>query len=107
MVMSRKINALRVFRHLAKSRCYNGCGMQSGKDLLNHQFLEMRARALALAADLDRIERSEGGPALLEADPRIQKLRRAIKLLLDERGNRAEQIQMLFSDMSPPPQNPK
>jgi hypothetical protein len=65
---------------------------------------------------LDRIERSEGGGAILESDPRVQKLRRAIKLMLDERTNRAEQILMLFSDMTPPPardnpqskiQNPK
>jgi hypothetical protein len=77
--------------------------MPSGKDYLEAQFLDMRARALSLAADLDRIERSEGGAQLLESDVRIQKLRRAIKIILDERGNRAEQVQMLFSDMSPPP----
>ena len=67
----------------------------------------MRARCLALAADLDRIERAAGGAALLESDPRIQTLRRAIKILLDERTNRAEQVQMLFSDMTPPPANLK
>ena len=72
--------------------------MPTGRDYLESQFLEMRARILSLAADLDRIERSPGGPALLESDPRIQTLRRGLKLVLDERGNRAEQIQMLFSD---------
>jgi hypothetical protein len=44
---------------------------------------------------------------LLEADPRIQELRRAMKIALDERNNRAEQVQMLFSDQSPPPANSK
>jgi hypothetical protein len=72
--------------------------MLTGKDLLEHQYLQMRASCLSLAADFDRIERSPGGPALLESDPRIQKLRRAIKILTDERTTRAEQVQMLFSD---------
>jgi len=76
--------------------------MPSGKDYLDGQFLEMRARLLSLAADLDRIERAAGGAALLEADPRVQKLRRAIKILLDERMNRAEKVQVLFSDQIPP-----
>jgi len=77
--------------------------MPTAQDYLEEQFLQMRARVLSLAADLDRIERAEGGASLLESDQRIQKLRRAVKLVLDERTNRAEQVQMLFSDMSPPP----
>jgi hypothetical protein len=75
--------------------------MPTGPEYLDSQFLEMRARALSLAADLDRIERAQGGTTLIEYDPRIQQLRRAIKILLDERSNRAEQVQMLFSDQSP------
>ena len=77
--------------------------MPSGQDYLDEQFLQMRARVLSLAADLDRIERADGGASLLERDQRIQKLRRAMKIVLDERTNRAEQVQMLFSDLSPPP----
>ena len=76
--------------------------MPTGSDYLDSQFLEMRARVLSLAADLDRIERASGGQTLLESDARFQKLRRAIKVLLDERTNRAEQVQMLFSDPSTP-----
>ena len=76
--------------------------MAEAKDVLEQQFLEMRWRTLSLAADLDRIERAAGGAALLEADPRVQKLRRAIKILLDERMNRAEKMQVLFSDQIPP-----
>ena len=75
--------------------------MPSGKDYLDSQFLEMRARILSLAADFDRIERAEGGASLIEADPRVQQLRRAIKIALDERSTRAEKVQMLFSDMTP------
>jgi hypothetical protein len=74
--------------------------MPSGQDYLDAQFLEMRARVLSLAADLDRIERAAGGAALLESDARVQNLRRAIKVVLDERTNRAERVQMLFSDQS-------
>ena len=77
--------------------------MPSGKDYLESQYLEMRARILSLAADLDRIERADGGSSLIESDARIQKLRRGIKLVLDERATRAEKVQMLFSDISSPP----
>ena len=81
--------------------------MPTGQDFLDAQFLQMRAQILSLAADLDRIERAAGGSALLESDTRIQKLRRAMKLVLDERTNRAEQVQLLFSDQSPPPPKSK
>jgi len=81
--------------------------MPTGQDFLDAQFLQMRALILSLAADLDRIERAAGGSALLESDTRIQKLRRAMKLVLDERTNRAEQVQLLFSDQSPPPPKSK
>ena len=83
--------------------------MRDAKALLDQQFLEMRWRALSLAADLDRLERAAGGPQLLaSADPRLAKLRDALKVLLQnepERAapNRAARVQMIFSDMTPPP----
>jgi hypothetical protein len=50
------------------------------------------------------VERAEGGPAILEGDPRLQKLRAAIDVLLQPAGpRRAEQVQMIFSDKTPPP----
>jgi hypothetical protein len=64
----------------------------------------MRWRCLSLAADLDRIERSPGGAGVLGSDPRLQRLRQAIGVLLEGRGNRAEQVQNIFSDKTPPPQ---
>jgi hypothetical protein len=67
--------------------------------MLDQQFLEMRWRCLSLAADLDRVQRS----AALLNDERLTKLRRAIQVLLGDSGNRAEQVQMIFSDMTPPP----
>jgi hypothetical protein len=71
--------------------------------MLDVTYLEMRARALALAADLDRIQRLAGGSALLQGDERIAKLRRAFELLMGNDANRAEQLQLIFSDRTPPP----
>lgn len=70
---------------------------------LDQFFFEMRWRCLSLAADLDRVERQPGGPDLLRADPRLAKLREALGVLLEGRSNRAEQVQMIFSDKTPPP----
>lgn len=61
---------------------------------LDREFLEMRSNLLKLAAALDRIERSPGSPA---GDNRLDKIQRAVRLLGEARGNRAEQIQLLFS----------
>jgi hypothetical protein len=77
--------------------------MPEAKDVLEQQFLEMRWRTLSLAADLDRIQRAGSGAAALAGDPRVAKLRKAFELLLSERGDRAEVVQMIFSDMTPPP----
>ena len=76
--------------------------MQNAKQILERQFLEMRWRALSLAADLDRIERAPGGKEALN-DPRLNKLRDAIKVLLQTEPERAAKVQMIFSDMTPPP----
>ncbi len=78
--------------------------MRDAKETLEQYYLEMRWRCLSLAADLDRVERAAGGRALIDADPRLQKLRQAIGVLLEGHGNRAEQVQNIFSDKSPPPQ---
>ena len=80
----------------------------TAKEILDNSFLEMRWRCLSLAADLDRIERAEGGAELLQSDPRTQNLRKGIAILMETRHNRAEHVQVLFSDITPPPtQNPK
>jgi hypothetical protein len=71
--------------------------MQTTKQLLDNQFLEMRWRCLSLAADLDRLQRAEAD------DPRLQTLREAIKILLTSEPNRAEKVQNMFSDKTPPP----
>jgi hypothetical protein len=75
--------------------------MRDAKQILDQQFLEMRWRCLSLAADLDRLQRAAGGENVLRDDVRLQTLRRAIDVLTQEKANRAEQVQMLFSDRSP------
>ena len=79
--------------------------MASAKDILDHFFLEMRWRTLSLAADLDRVERGEQSATLFKSDARLQKLHKAFELLAAQAGggNRAEQVQNIFSDKTPPP----
>lgn len=59
-------------------------------------FLEARCRILDLAAILDRVQRGQGAAALA-ADPRLDKIRKAIEVLRDQSGGRAERIQQIFS----------
>lgn len=77
--------------------------MQDAKAALDRYFLEMRWRCLSLAADLDRVERSPGGPDVLRSDPRLQKLREALNALMQSGPNRAQQVQLIFSDKTVPP----
>lgn len=77
--------------------------MRDAKQTLEQYFLEMRWRCLSLAADLDRVERAEGGASVLATDPRLAKLREAMSVVLNGKGNRAEQVQNIFSDKTPPP----
>jgi len=63
-------------------------------EILDREFLEMRAKLLQVAATFDRLTRSEG---TVDDDPRMQKLRQALEVLLSDQANRAELIQMIFS----------
>jgi hypothetical protein len=63
---------------------------------LNDFFLEARCRLLDLAAILDRIGRGAGSGAV-EDDPRLDKIRKALDVLHDQSGGRAERIQQIFS----------
>ena len=77
--------------------------MRDANQTLEQYFLEMRWRCLSLAADLDRIERAAGGAAVIAGDPRLQKLQEALAVLKKNGTNRAEQVQLIFSDKTPPP----
>jgi hypothetical protein len=63
-------------------------------EVLNREFPDIRARLLQLAAALDRMDRAAGSP---EADPRRQKVREALAILLEAGPDRAERMQLLFS----------
>src|SRR5207245_10250621 len=68
---------------------------------LDAYFFEARAKLLDLAAFLDRIERGANADAL-NSDPRLAKIQRALEVLHDGYGGRAEQIQEIFSLASDP-----
>jgi hypothetical protein len=63
-------------------------------EVLNREFLEIRARLLHVAASLDRLDRAEGS---VLGDPRLDKILQAIGILADGEADRAEKIQLLFS----------
>ncbi len=63
-------------------------------EVLNREFLEIRARLLHLAASLDRLDRAEGSVA---GDDRLEKIRQGLALLASDDADRAEKIQLLFS----------
>ena len=66
------------------------------EQVVNRYFLEMRCKVLEVAASLDRVDRaelSEGGAV----EPRLEQLRRAVRVLLEESPGRAEKVQQIFS----------
>ena len=63
---------------------------------LESYFLEARSKILDLAGILDRIGRGRDA-ASVGNDPRLERLRRALEVLLDPSGGRAERIQQVFS----------
>lgn len=67
------------------------------QSVLDRHYLEMRCGILDVAAMLDRIERSSDAAGQL-ADPRMELLRKGIEILLSRGTDRAERIQLLFSD---------
>ena len=63
---------------------------------LDNFFLEARCRLLDLAAILDRIGRGRDASSA-SGDPRLDKIRKALEVLHDQSGGRAERIQQIFS----------
>lgn len=63
---------------------------------LDSYFLDARCKILEVAAILDRINRGQGASAV-DADPRLEKIRKALEVLHDQSGGRAERIQQIFS----------
>ena len=67
---------------------------RTASDILNREYLEIRCKILELAAAMDRLERAPGSVA---DDARMTKIREALGVVADERGDRAEQVQLIFS----------
>ncbi|MEM7261511.1 MAG: hypothetical protein AAF488_05925 [Planctomycetota bacterium] len=65
-------------------------------EVVDHYFMEHRAKVIDLAAFLDRLDRSDGSEAA--SDFRVSALRRSIALLLDGQPQRARRVLELFSD---------
>jgi hypothetical protein len=65
--------------------------------VLDRIYLEVRCKLLDIAACLDRVARSEGARSV-ECDPRLSQIAQGIEILNGDGADRAERIQMLFSD---------
>lgn len=75
---------------------------------LDNYFFEARCKLLDIAAILDRINRGQDSGEVLSNDPRLEKIRKALDVLLDQSGGRAERIQKIFSlDYDPTWEKPK
>ncbi len=69
-------------------------GEMNALQVLDREFLEVRAKILEIAASLDRMDRADGDVSM---DPNRQLLVRGIDLLLSNQPDRAERFQRLFS----------
>jgi hypothetical protein len=67
------------------------------QSVLDRHYLEIRCRILDLAAMLDRVERSPDASAQL-ADLRMELIKQGMNILLSSGNDRAERVQLLFSD---------
>lgn len=68
--------------------------MMTAQQVLNREFLEIRAKILELAASFDRLERSEGS---VTDDQRLERIHEALSVLGEGGGGRAERVQLIFS----------
>jgi hypothetical protein len=63
-------------------------------EVLEREFLEIRAKILEIAAALDRMNRANGS---IDGDPRLTQIRRGLAVLQGQQQDRAEQVQLIFS----------
>ncbi len=64
--------------------------------ILDRDFLEIRAKILEIAAGLDRIDRAPARPGE-HPDPRLNQIRQALDALREPEPDRAQTVQLLFS----------
>jgi hypothetical protein len=74
--------------------------MPGPRQVLDRYYPEVRAWLIQIAAVMDRYERAGGG----EGDERLRQYREALKVLQSTGADdRAERIQMIYSDPYPEP----
>lgn len=61
-------------------------------DVVDREYLELRAKVLEIAASFDRINRAAGAP-----DSRLEKIHAGISILSDDQSDKARRVQELFS----------
>lgn len=77
--------------------------MLEPKQVLDRYYPEVRAWLIQIAAVMDRYERAGGNPGAGN-DERLARYREALKVLQTaEADDRAERIQMIYSDPYPEP----
>jgi hypothetical protein len=69
----------------------------TANDILTRHYLEIRCGLLDIAAALDRVSRAAGADAA-QKDPRMDEIRKGLEIVSSTGTDRAERIQMLFSD---------
>ena len=65
--------------------------------MLDREFLEVRCRLIDIAAALDRMDRA-ADPDAIQDDPRMAQLAGAVGILMDAKPDRAQRVQLAFSD---------
>ena len=66
----------------------------NSNQILDREFLEIRAKILEVGAALDRIDRADGD---VSDDQRMRLIQDAIQIVASNDPHRAERIQLLFS----------
>ena len=66
----------------------------SAAEVLDREYLEIRAKILELAASFDRLDRAAGS---VDGDLRLSLIHEALHVLQESHPDRAEQIQLIFS----------
>ena len=64
-------------------------GIQTAPQILDHVFLDVRAKLLEVAASLDRLDRAAGADAVGN-DPRRQRVQKTLEILATQSTNRAD-----------------
>lgn len=66
---------------------------QPAADVLEQEFLLIRAKILEVAAKLDRLDRAEGSAN----EAQLRQIQAGLKILQETKAGRAERVQLAFS----------